>query len=127
MSSVSAFTGDDSSAPDEKSASIVFCGVVKEKVRKEKGGFVEGVDGGGNICDPDGPTDDIEFFLGESRKVAEPLNHCTLTHSHPPVSRKPCTYASDPQDLCSECYLRRPLEMVSPYQLGHGLLAIANP
>lgn len=70
--SVSAFAGDDCSAPDEKSVSICFCGVMKGKLRKEKGGFVEGVDGGGKICDPDGPTDGTQFFGGESRKLAEP-------------------------------------------------------
>lgn len=64
VSSVSAFTGEDWSAPEEKSASICFCGVVNGKVRREKGGFVEGVDGGWKICDPDGPTDGIEVFGG---------------------------------------------------------------
>lgn len=71
VSSVSAFTGDDGSGPEEKSASIDFCGVVKGKLRKEKGGFVGGVDGGGKICDLDGPTQGIEFLGGESRKFAE--------------------------------------------------------
>lgn len=75
VSSVSTFTGDDISAPEEKSVSIDFCGVVKGKLRKEKGGFVEGVDGGRKICDPDGPMDGTEVFEGESRKLAEP--ECT--------------------------------------------------
>lgn len=71
VSSVSTFTGDDISAPEEKSVSIDFCGVVKGKLRKEKGGFVEGVDGGRKICDPDGPMDGTGVFEGESRKLAE--------------------------------------------------------
>ena len=49
VSSVSAFTGEDCSAPEEKSASIGFCGAVSGKLRREKGGFAEGVDGGGKI------------------------------------------------------------------------------
>lgn len=73
VSSVSAFTGEDCSAPEEKSASIGFWGVVNGKLRKEKGGFVEGVDGGGKTCDPEGPTDGTEVFGGESRKLAEPV------------------------------------------------------
>ena len=73
--SVSAFTGEDCSAPEEKSASTGFWGVVNGKLRKENGGFVEGVDGGGKILDPDGPTDGIEVFGGESRKLAEPVSY----------------------------------------------------
>lgn len=45
-----------------------------------------------------------------------------------PVPRKSCTYAFDPQILlCSDRYLRRPLETVTLYLLDHGLLAIASP
>ena len=45
-----------------------------------------------------------------------------------PVPRKSCTYAFDPQSLlCSDYYLRPPLETVNRCLLGHGLLAIANP
>ena len=80
VSSVSAFTGDDCSGPEEKSTSVAFCGVVKAKLRKEKGGFVEGVDGGGKNCDPDGPTDGTEVFVGESRKLAEPGKYCKSVH-----------------------------------------------
>ena len=43
LSSVSALAGDDCSAPEEKSSPIGFWGVMKGKLQKEKGGFVEGV------------------------------------------------------------------------------------
>ena len=76
MSSVSAFAGEDCSAPEEKSATFGFCGVVKGKLRKEKGGFVEGVGGEGKFCEPDGPTGGAEFFGGESRKLAVPGDQC---------------------------------------------------
>ena len=76
--SVSAFVGDDCSAPEEKSTSIAFCGVVKGKFRKEKGGFVEGVDGGRKICDSDGPVDSTVLLGGESRKLAEPGKYRAL-------------------------------------------------
>ena len=76
--SVSAFVGDDCSAPEEKSTPIAFCGVVKGKFRKEKGGFVEGVDGERKICDPDGPVDSTALLGGESRKLAEPGKYRTL-------------------------------------------------
>lgn len=128
VSSVSAFTGDDCSGPEEKSSSIAFCGVVKGKLRKEKGGFVEGVDGGGKICDPDGPTDGTDFFGGESRKLAEPGNTARQFTCCFPVAKRSCTYASGPQSLlCSDCYLRRLLRMVNLYLWGHDLLAIASP
>ena len=127
VSSVSAFTGDDCSAPEEQSVSTCFCGVVKGKLRKEKGGFVEGVDGGGKINDPDGPTDDTEGFGGESRKLAGPGNCCASISFHFSVPEKSCTYASDQRSLYSDCYLRRPLETVNLYLLDHGLLAIASP
>lgn len=65
--SVSAFTGDDCSAPEDKSVSIGLCGVVNGNFRKEKGGFDDGVDGGRKICELDGPIDCIGFFGGESR------------------------------------------------------------
>ena len=70
--SVSAFAGDDCSAPEEKPASVAFCGVVKGKFRKEKGDLAEGVGREGKICDPDGPADGAVLFGGESRKLAEP-------------------------------------------------------
>ncbi len=127
VSSVSAFTGDDFSAPEEKSVSIDFCGVVKGKLRKENGGFVEGVDGGGKICDPDGPTDGTRFFGGESRKLAEPGNYCVSMYICFPVPGMSCTYAFDPQSFLSGYYLWRPLETVNRFLLGHDLLAIASP
>ena len=124
---MSTFTGDDCSAPEEKSASIGFWGVVKGKLRKEKGGFDEGVDGG-KICDPDGPTDCAEVFGGESRKLAEPGDYSVIVNLHFPVRGKSCTYAFDLPNLpCSDCYLWRPLETGSLYLLGRGLLAIASP
>lgn len=119
--------GDDCSTPDEKSTSIGFWGVVKGKLRKEKGGFDEGVDGA-KICDPDGATDCTELFGGESRKLAEPGDYFASMNLHFPVRRKSGTYAFDPQNLpCSDCYLRRSLETANLYLLDHDLLAIANP
>lgn len=83
VSSVSAFVGDDCSAPEEKSTSVAFCGVVKGKFRKENGGFVEGVDGERKICDSDGPVDSTAPLGGESRKLAEPGKYRTLVFPFP--------------------------------------------
>ena len=72
VSSVSAFAGDDCSALEEKSSPVDLWGVVKGQLRKEKGGFVEGVEGGGKFCDPDRPAIGRVLFGGESRKLAVP-------------------------------------------------------
>ena len=64
--SVSAFTGDDCSAPEDKSVSIGLCGVVNRNFGKKKEGFDGGVDGG-EICELDGPMDCTGFLGGESR------------------------------------------------------------
>ena len=99
--SVSAFAGDDCSAPEEKSTSVGFCGVVKGKLRKEKGGFVEGV-GGGGICDPDNTA----LFGGESRKLAEPGKMARQSVFFFPCLEKSCTHAFDLQSfLRCDCYL----------------------
>ena len=99
---------------------------MKGNLRKEKGGFVEGVGGEAKICDPDGPAEGKELFGGESRKLAEPRNHvhvifaCFGSHAK--------TYAFDLHSfLCSNCYLQRPLETVNLYLLDHDPLAIASP
>lgn len=65
--SVSAFTGDDCSTPKDESVAIGLCGVVNGYFRKEKGCFDDGVDGGGKICELDGPMGCTGFFGGESR------------------------------------------------------------
>lgn len=105
VSSVSAFAGDDCSAPEEQSNSAGFCGVVKGKLRKEKGGCAEGVGVEGKTSDPDDPADGPELFEGESRKLAEPRNYvCVISRVSevlPRLTLLTCTASLIPTAICS--------------------------
>lgn len=99
---------------------------MKGKLRKEKGGCVEGVGVKGETSDPDGPADGPELFGGESRKLAEPRSYvCVIFTSFGSPAK---TYAFDLHSFpYSNCHLQRPSETVNLYLLGHDLLAIASP